>query len=103
MRRKVFEDSLPDALSAADGITIGPVSRPELLSEEERLSPASVAESLCRRGRTAKAFSTSAEIAEYLAANTKPGDLVMVMSNGSFDGLIPKLLDRLTFVSGARR
>jgi UDP-N-acetylmuramate: L-alanyl-gamma-D-glutamyl-meso-diaminopimelate ligase len=103
MRRKVFEDSLPDALSAADGIAIGPVSRPELLSQEERLSPASVAESLCRRGRTAKAFSTSAEIAEYLAANTKPGDLVMVMSNGSFDGLIPKLLDRLTFVSGARR
>jgi UDP-N-acetylmuramate: L-alanyl-gamma-D-glutamyl-meso-diaminopimelate ligase len=103
MRRKVFEHSLPDALSLADGIAIGPVNRPDSLSEDERLSPTAIAESLCRRGRTAKAFSSSAEIAEYLAANTKPGDLVLVMSNGSFDGLISKLLDKLTSLSGARR
>jgi UDP-N-acetylmuramate: L-alanyl-gamma-D-glutamyl-meso-diaminopimelate ligase len=103
MRRKVFEDILPDALSRADGIVIGPVNRPQLLSDDERLSPAAVAESLRQRGRTAKAFESSAEIAEYLLANLKPGDVVMVMSNGSFDGLSSKLLDALVSLPGGRR
>jgi UDP-N-acetylmuramate: L-alanyl-gamma-D-glutamyl-meso-diaminopimelate ligase len=103
MRRKVFQDTLPDALSIADGIVIGPVNRPESLSDDERLSPAAVAESLRQRGRTAGAFASSAEVVEYLLANLKPGDLVMVMSNGSFDGLSAKLLDALASLSGGRR
>jgi UDP-N-acetylmuramate: L-alanyl-gamma-D-glutamyl-meso-diaminopimelate ligase len=79
------------------------VSRAQLLEEVDRLSPSGIAESLRQRGRPAKAFDSSAEIADYLAENAKPGDLVMVMSNGSFDGLCTKLLDKLQALSGARR
>ena len=102
MRRKVFQDALPESLAIADGVLIGPVNRAQLLSDEDRLSPDAIAENLQKHGRAAKAFSSSAEIADYLAENANPGDLVMVMSNGSFDGLCMKLLEKLKSLAGAR-
>jgi UDP-N-acetylmuramate: L-alanyl-gamma-D-glutamyl-meso-diaminopimelate ligase len=103
MRRKIFQDVLPDALAVADAVVIGPVSRAQLLEEGARLSPEGIAESLRERGRPAKAFDSAASIADYLAENAKAGDLVMVMSNGSFDGLCSKLLEKLQSLSGVRR
>ena len=102
MRRKVFQDALPEALAGADRVLIGPVNRAQLLSDEERLSPNYIAESLSRSGRLAKAFASASDIAEYLAASTNSGDLVLVMSNGSFDGLSLKLLEKLKSLAGAR-
>ena len=95
MRRRVFQDVMPDALSLADGIMIGPVNRPQLLSEDDRFSPEALTESLRKLGRTVEAFNSSTEIADYLAEHVRPGDLVLVMSNGSFDGLCGKLLEKL--------
>ena len=46
---------------------------------------------------------SAAEIADYLAANANPGDLVLVMSNGSFDGLCAKLLEKLKSLAGSPR
>jgi UDP-N-acetylmuramate: L-alanyl-gamma-D-glutamyl-meso-diaminopimelate ligase len=102
MRRKVFQDALPEALSLADAVLFGPVNRAQLLSEDDRLSPEAIAESLRARGRTARAFASAGEIAEELAANANPGDMVLVMSNGSFDGLTAKLLEKLSARAGAR-
>jgi UDP-N-acetylmuramate: L-alanyl-gamma-D-glutamyl-meso-diaminopimelate ligase len=95
MRRKVFEGQLPDALSAADAVVLGPVHRPQQLPDSERLSPDAVAEVLRSRGRNAKAFPSADAIAEYLAGEVRRGDVVLVMSNGSFDGLCEKLLEHL--------
>jgi UDP-N-acetylmuramate: L-alanyl-gamma-D-glutamyl-meso-diaminopimelate ligase len=103
MRRKIFQDILPDALAVADAVLIGPVNRAQLLEESARLSPEGIAESLRQRGRPAKAFPAAADIADYLAENSGPGDLVMVMSNGSFDGLCSMLLEKLKSLSGAPR
>jgi UDP-N-acetylmuramate: L-alanyl-gamma-D-glutamyl-meso-diaminopimelate ligase len=102
MRRKIFQNVLPDALAIADAIVIGPVNRAQLLGEEERLSPEAIAEALQARGRPAKAFASADAIAEYLAENTRQGDLVMVMSNGSFDGLCGKLLEKLKSLARTR-
>ena len=102
MRRKVFQDALPESLAIADGVLIGPVNRAQLLSDEDRLSPDAIAESLRAHGRAAKAFPSAAAIADYLAENANPGDLVLVMSNGSFDGLCSKLLEKLKPLAGAR-
>jgi UDP-N-acetylmuramate: L-alanyl-gamma-D-glutamyl-meso-diaminopimelate ligase len=103
MRRKIFQDVLPDALAIADEIVIGPVSRAQLLEDEERLSPESIAESLVKRGRPARAFDSASAIADYLASRVHAGDMVMVMSNGSFDGLSGKLLEKLKSLEGVRR
>ena len=35
-------------------------------------------------------------MAEFLAANARPNDLLLIMSNGSFDGLCEKLLSKLS-------
>jgi len=102
MRRKIFQDVLPEALMIADAVLIGPVNRAQLLGEQERLSPEQIVDSLLERGRPAKAFESADEIAEYLAGNAKSGDVVMVLSNGSFDGLSGKLLEKFKSLAGAR-
>jgi len=95
MRRRIFEDALPDALALADAVLFGPVNRAQLLEERDRLSPEAIAESIRARGRFAKAFASSVDIAVHLVENTERGDLVLIMSNGSFDGLTAKLLEKL--------
>ncbi len=59
------------------------------------MSPTRVLETIRGSGRQAEGFDSAEEIAEYLASETRPGDLVLVMSNGSFDGLCGKLLGKL--------
>jgi UDP-N-acetylmuramate: L-alanyl-gamma-D-glutamyl-meso-diaminopimelate ligase len=95
MRRKIFQDVLPEALAGADKILFGPVSRAQLLAGEERMDPEKVAEDLRARGKEAHALGSAQEIAEYLAREARRGDLILVMSNGSFDGLNAKLLEKL--------
>jgi UDP-N-acetylmuramate: L-alanyl-gamma-D-glutamyl-meso-diaminopimelate ligase len=95
MRRKVFEKDLAESLATADAAVLGAVNRANLLSDEERMSPNHVLEEVRKAGRRAEGFDSSDEIAEYLSAETRPGDLVLVMSNGSFDGLCGKLLGKL--------
>ena len=95
MRRKVFESVLPDVLSAADAVVLGPVHRAHLLSDAERLSPERVAGQLRAMGRLARVFASASEIAAFLGGELEPGDVVVVMSNGSFDGLCAKVLERL--------
>ncbi|HWG57581.1 MAG TPA: UDP-N-acetylmuramate:L-alanyl-gamma-D-glutamyl-meso-diaminopimelate ligase [Candidatus Acidoferrales bacterium] len=95
MRRKIFQDALPESLALAEFVLIGPVNRAQLLSAEDRLSPEAIADSLRARGREAQAFASAAEIAGRIALASAPGDLVLVMSNGSFDGLCAKLLGLL--------
>jgi UDP-N-acetylmuramate: L-alanyl-gamma-D-glutamyl-meso-diaminopimelate ligase len=102
MRRKIFQDALPDALSLADAVLFGPVNRAQLLAEEDRLSPEAIGAAVRARGADAKAFSSADEIAGHLAAHAGSGDLILIMSNGSFDGLTTKLLEKLHAASGAR-
>jgi UDP-N-acetylmuramate: L-alanyl-gamma-D-glutamyl-meso-diaminopimelate ligase len=96
MRRKVFEESLPQALARADRVILGGVFRAQQLGDESRLDPGSVAESVRRLGKDAQVFTSADQIAGYLGGEVKEGDLLLVMSNGSFDGLCEKLLKRLT-------
>jgi UDP-N-acetylmuramate: L-alanyl-gamma-D-glutamyl-meso-diaminopimelate ligase len=95
MRRKVFQDALPKALALGDRVILGGVFRAQQLGGENRLDPESVAESVRALGKDARVFPSSDAIAEHLGAESKPGDLLLIMSNGSFDGLCEKLLKKL--------
>jgi UDP-N-acetylmuramate: L-alanyl-gamma-D-glutamyl-meso-diaminopimelate ligase len=95
MRRKVFEKDLADSLATADAAVLGAVNRASLLSDTERMSPKRVMDTIIGAGHSAEGFDSADDIAEYLSAETRPGDLVLVMSNGSFDGLCGKLLGKL--------
>ncbi len=95
MRRRVFQETLPQALALADRVVLGGVFRAQQLGDENRLEPEAVAESVRELGKDARVFPSADLIAEHLSAEAKPGDLLLVMSNGSFDGLCDKLLKKL--------
>ena len=96
MRRKTFQDTLPESLALADHVVLGSVHRAGLLNEEQRLDPETVATTVRTLGRDAIVLANADAIAEHLAAEAKPGDVLLVMSNGSFDGLCDKLLKKLS-------
>jgi UDP-N-acetylmuramate: L-alanyl-gamma-D-glutamyl-meso-diaminopimelate ligase len=98
MRRKVFQDALPKALALGDRVVLGGVFRAQQLGDENRLDPESVAESVRALGKDARVFPSSEAIAEHLGREAKSGDLLLIMSNGSFDGLCDKLLKKLGLV-----
>jgi UDP-N-acetylmuramate: L-alanyl-gamma-D-glutamyl-meso-diaminopimelate ligase len=102
MRRKIFQEALPEALALADSVLFGPVNRAQLLEEGERLSPEDICELIRAQGHTAVACSSADDIANRIASGAKAGDLVLIMSNGGFDGLTAKLLERLRAPVGAR-
>ncbi|MEM7699722.1 MAG: UDP-N-acetylmuramate:L-alanyl-gamma-D-glutamyl-meso-diaminopimelate ligase, partial [Verrucomicrobiota bacterium] len=49
-RRKVFQESLPDALAEADGVCLAKVARADQLKESERLDPDLVMQTIRDRG-----------------------------------------------------
>ena len=95
MRRRVFQDSLPQSLALGDRVILGSVHRAALLSEDQRLDPETVAAGIRQLGKDARVLPGADAIADFLLAEARPGDLLLVMSNGSFDGLCEKLLKRL--------
>jgi UDP-N-acetylmuramate: L-alanyl-gamma-D-glutamyl-meso-diaminopimelate ligase len=95
MRRKVFQDALPRALALGDRVILGSVHRAGQLSEEQRLDPETIVDAVRQLGKGATVLPGAEAIAEFLAAEAQPGDLLLVMSNGSFDGLCEKLLKKL--------
>ena len=99
MRRKVFQDRLAPALEAADEVVIAAVFAPEALPAAERLDPRRVVQSLRERGRSASYLPDSASIVDHVGRGAGPGDVVVVMSNGGFDGIHERLIDRLSGVA----
>jgi len=94
-RRAVFQQELPDALKLADGVFISQVARLEQIPEAERLNPAAVVEAIAESGRPAFYEPDVAHIVERLVPLLKAQDVVVIFSNGGFDGIHGKLLERL--------
>ena len=96
MRRRVFQDSLPQSLALGDRIILGGIHRAALLSEDQRLDPEAVAAGVRHLGKDARVLPGADAIADFLLVEARPGDLLLVMSNGSFDALCEKLVKRLS-------
>jgi UDP-N-acetylmuramate: L-alanyl-gamma-D-glutamyl-meso-diaminopimelate ligase len=91
--RRVFQADFARAFadSGADEIVLAPVFRMSL-PEAERLSVDQLIADLTAAGRHARAPGGTAEIVRLVAADARDGDLVLVMSNGGFDGIHDQLL-----------
>jgi UDP-N-acetylmuramate: L-alanyl-gamma-D-glutamyl-meso-diaminopimelate ligase len=94
-RRAVFQQQLPDALKLADGVFISQVARLEQVPVAERLDPQAVVKAIEDSGRPAFYEPDAAHIIERLVPLLEPKDIVTVFSNGGFDGIHEKLLERL--------
>lgn len=94
-RRKVFQESLPAALALADGVCIAAVARANLLAEGDRLDTDLLMQTLQSSGIPAYYEPDADAIVKRLSGEVKPGDVVIVFSNGGFGGIHEKLLKTL--------
>jgi UDP-N-acetylmuramate: L-alanyl-gamma-D-glutamyl-meso-diaminopimelate ligase len=96
-RRKVFQREYTEAFAAADQVIIGGVfhKSTDAVAETDLFSPDQLAEDLVARGTPARAIAEVDAIAAALGAEAHPGDVILLMSNGSFGGLRDKLVTAL--------
>lgn len=94
-RRNIFQNEFPAALAKADVAIVAPVFNADKLSDAERLDVAKVIADIRALGTPAENPGGVDAIVDYLGANAKAGDVVLVMSNGGFGGIHQKILERL--------
>ncbi len=92
--RRVFQEAFASAFAAADCTVLASVFR-STLPEEERLSVDRLVSDLQAAGRQAEHIPETAAIVERMARSVQPGDVVVIMSNGGFDGIHRKLASAL--------
>jgi UDP-N-acetylmuramate: L-alanyl-gamma-D-glutamyl-meso-diaminopimelate ligase len=94
-RRNVFQDELPAALGQADGICLSQIARADQLPPEERLDPEKLMETLRSTGKPAFYEPDADAIVKRLEEEARDNDVIVVFSNGGFDGIHDKLLAAL--------
>jgi UDP-N-acetylmuramate: L-alanyl-gamma-D-glutamyl-meso-diaminopimelate ligase len=92
---RMFQDAFVKALSAADIAIVAGLFHPERYSAETAISPPEMVDQLGRMGKQAEYIRTADEIVSQMARRLEEGDVVVVMSNGSFGGIHDKLLAAL--------
>jgi len=97
-KRNIFEKEFAAALALADRVLVAGVFQPEKVPEGERLSVDSLVEEANRLSgeRRALVVESAGEIAAHVGQNARAGDVLLVMSNGGFDGVHEKILQALT-------
>jgi UDP-N-acetylmuramate: L-alanyl-gamma-D-glutamyl-meso-diaminopimelate ligase len=95
LRRKIFERELVDALALADEIVVASVFKPEAVPEVERLEVETIVASLLRAHKPARQLRDADEITATISPELKPGDVVVILSNGGFGDIYRKLPNAL--------
>jgi UDP-N-acetylmuramate: L-alanyl-gamma-D-glutamyl-meso-diaminopimelate ligase len=95
-RRNVFQKEFARALAEADSVIVAGVFGAGKIPESERMSPEQLAASVLALGRDAVFVAEVDDIVGRISETCRPGDLVLVMSNGGFGGIQQKLARRLT-------
>jgi UDP-N-acetylmuramate: L-alanyl-gamma-D-glutamyl-meso-diaminopimelate ligase len=95
LRRKVLQADLVASLSLADRIVLAGVYQQQRIPDAERLHPEDVIESLIAKGEQAELQPDGDAIVNAIAPQLEPGDVVVLLSNGAFDGIYEKLPARL--------
>ena len=93
--RSIFQNEYLQSFEMADLIC---VRHPPLLKKipsGQRFSSKRLVNDLKRRGKDAHYFADTDAIIEFLATIASPQDLILIMSNGGFDNIPQRLLERL--------
>ncbi len=93
--RNIFQNVYTQAFDSADRICIRKPALLEKIPPEERFSSKQLVDDLNRRGLDANYFENTEEIIAFLTKEARPGDVILVMSNGGFDNIHERLLESL--------
>ena len=94
-RRNIHQSEYVTALTGADLVTIREPEPHDRVPADQQLNVGRIVEELNAHGVTADASPEVETLVERVATNARPNDLLLVMSNGSFGGFIPSVLERL--------
>jgi UDP-N-acetylmuramate: L-alanyl-gamma-D-glutamyl-meso-diaminopimelate ligase len=94
-RRAVFQNDLPPALALADRVVLTQVARKDQLAADAGLDAEKVVLDTRKLGPETWYEPDADAIASLIERESRSGDVVAILSNGSFGGLIEKLLTRL--------
>ena len=92
--RRIFQADFARAFAAADQVVIASVFR-STLPPEERLSEELLISDVRAQGVAARHLPDVAAIVAAVAAEARPGDAIVIMSNGGFGGIHHTLLEAL--------
>ncbi len=90
--RSIFQKDLETCFSDADIIVIGKVHRPERYAEHERLDTGKLSSAIADSGKKVfvsgeKSVCYPEDIVQFIHQNIRENDLIILLSNGSFNGL----------------
>ncbi|MEO8219003.1 MAG: UDP-N-acetylmuramate:L-alanyl-gamma-D-glutamyl-meso-diaminopimelate ligase [Acidobacteriota bacterium] len=97
--RKEFEEGYTVAFHEADRVIVGPIFHRERYVNryglDKMMSVPTILDTLKRDGIEGESIEDFDEIARHIAAEAREGDVILVMSSGSFGGVHEKILDAL--------
>ena len=94
-RRAVFQKDYVRVFDSADRIYLKEPHNLESIPPGHRLQTEKLVEEIKARGRLARSFKESGKLLNALLADVCRGDVIVFMSNGSFDGLPHAFLNAL--------
>jgi len=99
-RRKVFQDAYPASFEGADRVVVVPPYDVGQLPAEERFDSGALVDALRARGLQAELCASADAVVSALVPGLPAGSVLLVMSNGAFDGIHEKLLAALRRAEG---
>jgi UDP-N-acetylmuramate: L-alanyl-gamma-D-glutamyl-meso-diaminopimelate ligase len=93
--RNIFQDIYPNSFDEADLICIRQPPMLEKIPPAERFSSEKLVIDLKAKGKSAYFFPDTDSIIPFLISEASSGDLILIMSNGGFDNIHERLLERL--------
>lgn len=93
--RDIFQN---DYAQAFDGADIVCIKKPSMLSkvpENQRINSEQLVKDILKRGVRALYFDDTERIIDFIATESRYGDLILIMSNGGFDNIHKRLLENL--------
>lgn len=94
-RRKVFQQDYAKAFLQSDVSFIAQPFDQSKISDTDRFSTDELIQDLRRGGKLAETGKDVNELIDRLVPVARPKDVILVMSNGGFDGIYQRLFDRL--------
>lgn len=95
-KRKMMEEPYSRAFDAADHVLIAPIHLPKKVSADELISVEHLIGQIRLRNKNAYHFNSVDEIVDYTVTKVNPGDLILIMSNGAFNGIHNTIIEKLT-------
>lgn len=94
-RRRIFQKEYVEAFKGSHEVLIAEAFDQTKLDASDRFSSAELVDDLVKSQIKAKSLRSADEIVEHLKLNANPHDVILIMSNGAFDGIYQKLLHQL--------